>query len=86
MLETSDDSGDVYTARVPQPAEIVGLIEILSNCPLGFDVIASTECTVRAVSQKDLYLYLTANAETRTRLIRLLADLVRDADRYSKSL
>jgi CRP-like cAMP-binding protein len=86
MLETSAAEPSEYTGRILQHAELVGLVEMLAERPLSYDVTASTDCEFRSISREDLLLYLATHPEARTRAIRLLADFVRDADRLLKRL
>ena len=86
ILEASDASAADYRARPLMPAEVIGLIEGLAGRPLRHHVIASTECTVRTMALNDLILHLADHPDDRARVIRLLADFVRHADRYLKGI
>jgi hypothetical protein len=86
MLETSDPATVEYRARALMPPEVIGLVEGLAGQPLLYNVIASTECTVRAMSLNDLILHLADHRDDRSRVIRLLADFVRRADHYLKGI
>ena len=86
VLEVNDLSTGEYKARLLFPAEVVGLMETLAGRPFNYNVIASTECTVRSIDRMDLIRHIAERPELRSRVVRLLADLVRDADRLLKQL
>ncbi len=86
VLEVDDLSTGEYKARILFPGEVVGLMETLAGRPISYNVIASTECTVRSIIRTDLIRHIAERPELRSRVVRLLADLVRDADRLLKQL
>ena len=86
IIEANDMSAAEYRARLLSPAEVVGLVETLGSQPAAYNLIASTECTVRSITRRDLIRHIADHPELRSRVIRLLADLVRDADRFLKQL
>lgn len=86
MLESTDEMAENFVGRLLIPSEIVGLVEMLSCRPLDYDVIASTTCTVRSITRRQLVKHLAEHPEIRSRAIRILADFVRDADRLLKKL
>ena len=86
VLEANDISTGEFRARLLSPAEVVGLVETLAGRPVTYNVIASTECTVRSITRIELIRYIAERPELRSRVVRLLADLVRDADRLLKRL
>ena len=86
VLEANDLSTGEYKARLLFPAEVIGLLETLAGRPFAYSVIASTECTVRSIDRMDLIRHIAERPELRSRVVRLLADLVRDADRLLKQL
>ena len=86
VLESNDITAEEYRARLLFPAEVVGLVETLGGRPAAYNVIASTECTTRSITRMDLVRHLADHPELRSRVVRLLADLVRDADRLLKQL
>ena len=86
VLESNDLSTGEYKARLLFPAEVVGLVETLACRPVPYNVIASTECTVRSIARMDLIRHIAERPGLRSRVVRLLADLVRDADRLLKQL
>ena len=86
IIEANDFSTEEYNARPLFPSEAVGLVETLAGRPARYSVIASTECTVRSITRKDLISHLSEHPEQRSQVVRLLADLVRDADRLVKGL
>jgi len=86
ILESNDLSTGEYKARLLFPGEVIGLVEMLAGRPASYSVIASTECTVRSITRMDLIRHISERPELRSRVVRLLADLVRDADRLLKQL
>ena len=85
VMEANDDDDD-YKARLLCPREVVGLVETLACRPFSYSVVASTECTVLSITRSDLVRHIADRPELRSRAVRLLADLVRDADRLLKQL
>ena len=86
LAEAADPATGEYRARALVPNEVIGLVEGLAGRPLKHDVIASSACTVRSIALNDLILHLADRPNDRSRVIRLLADFVRDADRYLKRI
>lgn len=86
MLEAPETATGEYKARTLMPEEVIGLIEGLAGRPFKHSVVASTQCTVRTITLNDLILHLADHPDDRSRVIRLLADFVRHADRYLKSI
>lgn len=86
ILETGDMLTDEYRARLLYPSEVVGLVETLGCRPAAYNVIASTECTAWSITRMELIRHLADHPDLRSRVVRLLADLVRDADRLLKQL
>lgn len=86
MLDDSDPATAGYSARAIMPGELIGLVEGLAGRPLRHDVIASTDCKVRAMVLDDLILHLADHPVDRSRVIGLLADFVRNADRYLRGI
>jgi CRP-like cAMP-binding protein len=86
VIEANDLSTGEYKSRLLFPLEVVGLVEMLAGRPATYNVIASTECTVRSITRMDLFRHIAERPELRSRVVRLLADLVRDADRLLKQL
>jgi CRP-like cAMP-binding protein len=86
MIGTFDAGSSEFAGRVLVHSEVVGLVEMLAAHPLTYDVTASTRCEVLTITRSSLMQHLATHPETRSRVIRLLADFVRDADRMLKRL
>lgn len=86
MIGASDAGASEFAGRVLVHSEVVGLVEMLAARPLTYDVVTSTRCEVRTITRSSLIQHLATHPETRSRVIRLLAEFVRDADRLLKRL